>query len=122
VGGFPTREEIEHLQMRKLRSLLKVILPANPFYTRKLAACDAENSLARLWTFARTIPITTRHELVRDRLATPPYGTNLTFPPEAYVRCHQTSGPTTMPMRWLDTAESWSHIVDNWVQILHAAG
>jgi phenylacetate-CoA ligase len=122
AGGFSTREEIEHLQMRKLRSLLKAILPANPFYTRKLAACDAENSLASLWTFARTIPITTRHELVRDRLANPPYGTNLTFPPEAYVRCHQTSGTTTVPIRWLDTAESWSHIVDNWVQILHAAG
>ena len=67
---------------------------------------------------ARTIPITTRHELVRDRLANPPYGTNLTFPLEAYVRCHQTSGTTTVPIRWLDTAESWSHIVDNWVQIL----
>ena len=25
-------------------------------------------------------------------------------------------------MRWLDTAESWNHIVDNWVQILDAAG
>jgi phenylacetate-CoA ligase len=63
-----------------------------------------------------------RHELVRDRLANPPYGTNLTFPLEAYVRCHQTSGTTTVPIRWLDTAESWNHIVDNWVQILDAAG
>ena len=68
------------------------------------------------------IPVTTRHELVRDRLANPPYGTNLTFPLEAYVRCHQTSGTTTVPIRWLDTAESWNHIVDNWVQILDAAG
>src|ERR1039457_535860 len=72
--------------------------------------------------YKRLIPITTRHELVRDRLANPPYGTNLTFPLEAYVRCHQTSGTTTVPIRWLDTAESWNHIVDNWVQILDAAG
>ena len=122
AGGFPTREEIERAQLGKLRSLLEAILPANPFYARKLAACRAANSLASLEAFARIIPITTRHELVRDRLANPPYGTNLTFPPEAYVRCHQTSGTTTVPIRWLDTAESWSLIVDNWVQILCAAG
>ena len=79
-------------------------------------------SFASLDEYCARIPITTRHELVRDRLANPPYGTNLTFPLETYVRCHQTSGTTTMPMRWLDTAESWSHIVDNWVQILGAAG
>jgi phenylacetate-CoA ligase len=120
--GFPTREEIERLQLRKLRSLLEAILPANPFYARKLAAYGADKPLASLEAFTRIIPITTRHELVRDRLANPPYGTNLTFPPETYVRCHQTSGTTTVPIRWLDTAESWSHIVDNWVQILHAAG
>ena len=122
AGGFPTREEIEQLQLRKLRSLLEAILPANPFYARKLAACGPALAPASLEAYTRTIPITTRHELVRDRLANPPYGTNLTFPLEAYVRCHQTSGTTTVPMRWLDTAESWNHIVDNWVQILDAAG
>jgi phenylacetate-CoA ligase len=66
--------------------------------------------------------MTSRHELVRDRLDHPPYGTNLTFPLETYTRCHQTSGTTTVPIRWLDTPESWSHIVGNWVQILGAAG
>ena len=101
---------------------LEAILPSNPFYARKLAACGPALAPASLEAYARTIPITTRHELVRDRLANPPYGTNLTFPLEAYVRCHQTSGTTTVPIRWLDTAESWSHIVDNWVQILDAAG
>ena len=110
------------MQLRKLRSLLEAILPSNPFYARKLAACGPALAPASLEAYARTIPITTRHELVRDRLANPPYGTNLTFPLEAYVRCHQTSGTTTVPIRWLDTAESWNHIVDNWVQILDAAG
>jgi phenylacetate-CoA ligase len=122
IGGFYTREEIERLQLRKLSSLLGAILPANPFYARKLAACGPILAPASLEAYTRLIPITTRHELVRDRLANPPYGTDLTFPPEAYVRCHQTSGTTTMPMRWLDTSDSWSHLVDNWVQILGAAG
>ncbi|MCX6913906.1 MAG: hypothetical protein NT167_12780, partial [Verrucomicrobia bacterium] len=122
AGSFPTREEIERLQLRKLCSLLEAILPANPFYARKLATCGPTIAPASLDAYTSLIPITTRHELVRDRLANPPYGTDLTFPPDAYVRCHQTSGTTTMPMRWLDTAESWSHLVDNWVQILGAAG
>ncbi len=122
AGGFPTQEEIERLQLRKVRSLLDAILPSNPFYARKLTASRLPLTPDTLDAYRRSIPITTRHELVRDRLANPPYGTNLTFPPEAYVRCHQTSGTTTVPIRWLDTAESWSHIVDNWVQILRAAG
>src|ERR1035437_5011440 len=120
--AFPTQEEIEQVRLRKLRALLEAIFPANPFYARKLAAGGAALAPASLEDYKRLIPITTRHELVRDRLANPPYGTNLTFPLEAYVRCHQTSGTTTVPIRWLDTAESWDHIVDNWVQIFDAAG
>ena len=122
AGGFPTHAEIKRIQLRKLRALLDAILPSNPFYARKLSPSGSRLALDSLEAYTRTVPLTTRHELVRDRLANPPYGTNLTFPLEAYVRCHQTSGTTTVPMRWLDTAESWSRIVDNWVQILHAAG
>ena len=122
AAGFPSHEEIERVQLRKLRSLLEAILPSNAFYARKLAACQSALAPVSLQAYTRIIPLTTRHDLVRDRLANPPYGTNLTFPLEAYVRCHQTSGTTTVPIRWLDTAESWSHIVDNWVQILGAAG
>ena len=154
-GGFPTLDKIEQVQLRKLRCLLEAILPSNPFYARKLAACEpalspltpslspsdgervpfragegkaagplSPHGLAclTLEEYKRLIPITTRHDLVRDRLANPPYGTNLTFPLEAYVRCHQTSGTTTVPIRWLDTADSWNHIVGNWLQILAAAG
>jgi phenylacetate-CoA ligase len=120
--ALPQRGQIEEVQLRKLRSLLETILPSNPFYARKLAACGPASSFSNLDEYSRAVPFTTRHELVRDRLSSPPYGTNLTFPLDAYVRCHQTSGTTTVPMRWLDTPESWSHIVGNWVQILGAAG
>jgi phenylacetate-CoA ligase len=120
--GLSQRTQIEQLQLLKLRSLLDAILPANLFYSRKLAAYRPAWSFSNVEEYARVIPTTSRHELVRDRLANPPYGTNLTFPLDSYVRCHQTSGTTTVPMRWLDTTESWDHIVGNWVQILGAAG
>src|SRR5579859_4882133 len=112
------RAQIEQVQLQKLNRLLQAILPANPFYSVKLGNRKGVGSLKE---FSRDFPLTTRHEIVRDRLENPPYGTNLTFPPDQYVRCHQTSGTTTVPIRWLDTAESWDHLVENWIQILGAA-
>lgn len=122
MDKFPDRNQIEDLQLRKAQSLIEAILPANPFYARKLAGLVSKPALASLGDFSRLTPFTTRHELVRDRIENPPYGTDLTYALDAYVRCHQTSGTTTIPIRWLDTSESWNQIVDNWVQIFAAAG
>ncbi len=119
---FPAREVIEQTQLRKLNALLNTVLPANAFYARKLGKGLRGWSPGSLAEFSQTVPFTTKHELVRDRLENPPYGTGLTYPLDAYVRCHQTSGTTTVPMRWLDTPESWARIVENWVEILGAAG
>ena len=121
-GEFSDWAKIQRMQLRKLRKLWNAIVPANVFYTRKLTACGPGSSFRTLADYSKLVPFTTKHEVVRDKLAHPPYGTNLTFPVENYVRCHQTSGTTTMPMRWLDTLESWSHLVGNWEQILGAAG
>ncbi|HTL53637.1 MAG TPA: AMP-binding protein [Planctomycetota bacterium] len=121
VDKFLDREQIEGTQLRKIRALLEALVPANPFYTHKLGK-QFRPDIESLRQFSAALPFTTRHELVRDRLEHPPYGTDLTCPLETYVRCHQTSGTTTVPIRWLDTKEGWDHIVDNWVQILHAAG
>ncbi len=121
-GASAERAQIEQAQLKKLRALLEAILPANSFYAQKFSGVDTKSALASVADFRRIIPITTREELVRDRLAHQPYGTNLTYPVERYTRCHQTSGTTAAPIRWLDTPESWSALVDNWVQILGAAG
>jgi len=120
--SFPVQGEIERVQLTKINSLLAAVIPANTFYTRKLAAGLSAPQFRSLGEYSAGIPTTSRHEIVKDRLANPPYGTNLTFPLESYVRCHQTSGSTTMPIRWLDTRDSWNHLVENWIQILGAAG
>jgi len=121
VDKFPDRTEIEDLQLRKVRSLLGAVVPANKFYTRKLTPVAVEQAATSLREFTTRIPFTTRHELVKDRLEHPPYGTGLTYPVEKYVRCHQTSGTTTVPIRWLDTRESWDHLIGNWEEIFAAA-
>jgi phenylacetate-CoA ligase len=53
------------------------------------------------------LPFTTKQELVEDQAQHPPFGTNLTYPIEKYVRIHQTSGTAGKPILWLDTQESW---------------
>jgi len=120
LASLSVVSEPNERQLSKLQNLGRAILPANSFYAQKLKGVDPD-AFSDLQRFRNLVPFTTRHELVRDRLANPPYGTNLTFPLNRYVRCHQTSGTTTVPIRWLDTSESWSHIVDNWVQIFQAA-
>jgi phenylacetate-CoA ligase len=120
TNGPADRVEIERLQLAKLRFLLKQVLARNPFYRAKLGGLDA--AINDLDEFVDRCPLTTKPELVEDQLAHPPYGSNLAFPVDRYVRCHQTSGSTGVPLRWLDTAESWQHLLGNWRRIFSAAG
>ena len=117
---FLTREEIESLQLVELRRLLERILPDNQFYSRKLAGIDAR--VTSLTDFAQRFPFTTKQELSADQIATPPFGTNLTYPIEDYARFCQTSGTTREPLRWLDTKQDWQWMVDRWKTIYEAAG
>jgi phenylacetate-CoA ligase len=100
--------------------MLETMLPANEFYRRKFALADVQkiDSLEAL----RNIPFTTKSELVEDQQEHPPFGSDLTFPLERYVRIHQTSGTTGKPMYWLDTEESWDWWAECWKIIFEAAG
>ena len=73
--------------------------------------------------FAR-LPLTTKGDLIADQTAHQPFGTNLTYPIERYVRVHQTSGSSgDRPLRWLDTAESWAWWLSIWSDhVYRAAG
>jgi len=120
--AFPRRQVIAQRQSDQLRTLLRTILPANPFYAAKFDAANAPAKVAHLGDFYERFPFTTKAELAADQATNPPYGTNLTFPAERYTRCHQTSGTSGVPLRWLDTPESWDWMARNWETILRAAG
>ncbi|HTH46714.1 MAG TPA: AMP-binding protein, partial [Candidatus Limnocylindria bacterium] len=109
-------------QLSPLRSLLREVVATNPFYGRKFAAVGCSAEPASLADFATRFPFTTKAELVADQAAHPPYGTNLTYPLARYTRCHQTSGTTGTPLRWLDTPESWSAMTDDWCEVFRTAG
>lgn len=99
--------------------MLRVVLASNAFYIRKLAGINFDplaDPIDRL-------PFTTREELQDDQREHAPYGSNLSFPPDEYVRLHQTSASTGgAPLRWLDTADSWSWFKHCWRMIYCAAG
>lgn len=107
-------------QRERLAAMLAEVLASNAFYRAKLAASGlpAERALDA-W---RELPFTTKAELSDDQAAHPPFGTDLTYPLERYVRLHQTSGTTGRPLRILDTAGSWRWWSEIWVRIYRAAG
>lgn len=109
-------------QLERLRALLAVIRDGNAFQRARLAPRgDTAWNPASLEEFTRTFPLTTKAELAADQLAQPPFGTNLSFPLEHYTRCHQTSGTTGTPLRWLDTPESWDALTECWTEVFRAA-
>lgn len=117
-----TRAALAAMQLAQLRDLLEAIRRDNPFYRRKLASIPAGSEAASLEEFSRVFPVTEKAELIADQRDHPPYGTNLTYPLARYSRCHQTSGSSGQPLRWLDTPESWQWMLGNWREVYRAAG
>jgi phenylacetate-CoA ligase len=91
------------------------VLKTNAFWRSRL-------SEVRSWDDFERLPLTTKAELLADQAAKPPFGTNLTYPLDRYVRLHQTSGSSgDHPLRWLDTPESWDWWVRIWSEHVYPA-
>jgi phenylacetate-CoA ligase len=104
-------------QLRKLRAGLGDVLTSNAFWRDRLHDMRGWDDFARL-------PLTDKAELLSDQAAHPPFGTNLTYPLDRFVRLHQTSGSSgDQPLRWLDTSESWEWWLQIWADhVYRAAG
>lgn len=101
AGAAAGVDELRSLQLDKLRAGLAVVLATNRFWRDRLHDVHGWDDFERL-------PFTGKPELLADQEAHPPFGTNLTFSLDRYVRLHQTSGSGgDRPLRWLDTVESW---------------
>jgi phenylacetate-CoA ligase len=123
--SFEERRRIESLdaeslarhQLARLNALLDEVLPRNRFYDEKLV--DLKRPLESLDALAEA-PFTYKDELLGTH-ETGDLPANLTFPPDHYVRCHQTSGTRGRPMLVLDTAEDWQWWLEGWQFVLDAA-
>ncbi|HEY8817087.1 MAG TPA: phenylacetate--CoA ligase family protein [Candidatus Dormibacteraeota bacterium] len=108
-------DELRDLRLRKLRAGLAEVLKTNAFWRSRLTE-------VRGWDDFERLPLTTKDDLLADQAARPPYGTNLTYPLDRYVRLHQTSGSSgDRPLRWLDTEESWEWWERIWAEHVYPA-
>ena len=106
-------------QLARFQALLDEILPDNRFYASKLAGLDRVTS----WQEFAALPFTRKTEISNDQIANPPFGTNLTYPLDRYVKLHQTSGTSgKAPIRWLDTEQSWQWWARLWGHVYRGAG
>jgi len=110
-------------QWRRFRGMAEALLASNQFVGRKWRAAGVRSvEDLRGWDDFRRLPLTEKEELVDDQTSNPPFGTNLTYAVERYVRVHQTSGTSGSPLRWLDTQESWEWWARCWGFVLRGAG
>lgn len=117
------RDALGQLQLRKFQLVLDQMLGTNAFYAAKFGEAGVHSSRdIRSWDDFRRLPFTTKKELSADQAENPPYGSNLSFPRDTYVKIHQTSGTTGEPLRCLDTAESWDWWAECWASVFRAAG
>ena len=110
-----SRDELDALQVRKLRNLLEWTEAQVPFHAKRFADAgvtpDSVDSLDDL----RRLPFMTRDEWMQGQLEHPPYGPILAAPEEAAVRYHLTSGTTgKTPIRVLDSMKDWEWIAEMW--------
>ncbi len=116
------REQLAALQLKKLQGMMGHLWGRNQFYTNKWKAAGVQPSDIRSLADLVGLPLTRKSELMNDQAAHGPFGTNLTYPLEAYVRMHQTSGTTGVPLKVFDTNESWDWWGRCWGHVLAGAG
>jgi phenylacetate-CoA ligase len=112
---------LSELQNQRLRSLIGE-LSSNHFYREKSRAAGFDLSRIECAEDLRSLPCTTKQELVDEQLAHPPFGRLLTYSLSRYRYFHHTSGTTGRPLKWLDTEESWQWWLRCWGYVYRAAG
>jgi phenylacetate-CoA ligase len=120
-----SRDHLQAHQWQRFRLMAEALLasPGNAFVRRKWRAAGVGSAgELRGWDDFARLPFTEKAELVADQAEHAPFGTNLTYPLERYVRVHQTSGTSGHPLRWLETQESWEWWARCWTSVLRSAG
>lgn len=115
----PLSKPDKHGQFAKLQGLIAAISQSNLFYSGRLRGAGY---ISNLDDYFERMPFTRKQELIDDQRACPPFGSNLTYPADRYVRLWQTSSTSGQPLYWLDTPDSMRWMLDNWARVYEAAG
>ncbi|ADB50577.1 phenylacetate--CoA ligase family protein [Conexibacter woesei] len=117
------REQLEALQLAKLRTLCEWAQARSPWYRRSFAQGGFEPGQLRSLDDLRRIPLLTREQWMTSQDERPPYGELPTIAPETAIRVHTTSGTSgRTPLRALDSRKDWAWIAEMWAYGLWACG
>jgi phenylacetate-CoA ligase len=117
------REELEALQLRKLRDVVAWTLERAPWQGDRLRTAGVTPESLRSLDDLRRIPFLTREEWMESQSARPPFGDVLALPPEAAMRYHTTSGTSgSRPLAVLDSPKDWEWITEMWCYALWGFG
>lgn len=109
------REQLDALQLHKLRRTLEWAEKQVPYHAERLSRAGVSAQDLQTLDDIRRLPFMTRDEWMDAQLQQPPYGPILAAPKEAAIRYHMTSGTTgRTPIRVLDGMKDWEWIAEMW--------
>jgi phenylacetate-CoA ligase len=110
-----SREQLEALQLAKLRVQTQWAATRSPWYQRQFRAAGFAPEQLRSLDDLRRVPMLTRDEWMVSQEAKPPYGEIPAIGAEGAIRIHTTSGTTGRgPLRALDSRKDWAWIAEMW--------
>jgi phenylacetate-CoA ligase len=109
------REDLQALQLLKLRRLCEWAYATTPFHQHRFDAAGFKPEQLNTLDDMRRIPFMTREEWMDSQLEHPLYGDLLATDQTNAIRYHLTSGTTgRTPIRVLDSMKDWEWINEMW--------
>jgi len=109
------REQLQQLQLLKLRRLCEWAYATTPFHQRRFDAAGFKPEQLQTLDDIRRIPFMTREEWMDSQVEKPLYGDLLATDQTNAIRYHLTSGTTgRTPIRVLDSMKDWEWINEMW--------
>ncbi len=115
-------DNLTKLQEKKFNIMINEIFHTNKFYQKKFTKYGITPDMKYSLSDLKNFPFTYKDELLLDQKQNPPFGDNKTYPISRYIRYHQTSGTTGLPLKILDTQKSWNWWKKLWGYVYKAAG
>ncbi|HLV99249.1 MAG TPA: phenylacetate--CoA ligase family protein [Ktedonobacterales bacterium] len=109
------RDQLQALQLLKLRRLCEWAYTNVPFHRRRFDAAGFRPEQLETLDDIRRIPFMTREEWMEAQLEKPMFGDLLATEQTNAIRYHLTSGTTgRTPIRVLDSMKDWDWIAEMW--------
>ena len=117
------RDELQALQLAKLRYQCEWAAARSPWYQRQFREVGFEPSQLRSLDDLRRLPLLSRDQWMSSQEARPPYGELPAIGPDGAIRVHTTSGTTGRgPLRALDSRKDWAWIAEMWAYAIWGCG